>query len=47
VIGVKARPLVELDQLEPVVELPMQVTAGAIHVVEDAEFHDEVVPSVA
>ena len=40
VIGVEAGSLVELDQSQPVVELPVQVAAGAVHVVEDAELHE-------
>ena len=39
VIGVEARALVELDQAQPLVELPAEIGAGAVHVVEDAELH--------
>ena len=39
VIGVEARALVELDQPQPLVELPAEIGAGAVHVVEDAELH--------
>src|SRR5260370_19150799 len=39
VIGVKARLLVELDQPQPLVELPAEIGPAAVHVVEDAELH--------
>ncbi len=39
VIGVKARLLIQLDQLQPLVELPAELAAGAVHVIEDAELH--------
>src|SRR5579883_56777 len=39
VIGVETALLVELDQLQPLLELPAEIAAGAVHVVEDAEFH--------
>jgi len=38
VIGVKARLLVELDQPQPLVELPPEIGPAAVHVVEDANF---------
>src|SRR5215208_6647301 len=39
VIGMKTRALVELDQLQPLVELPAEISAGTIHVIEDTELH--------
>ena len=39
VIGVEAGALVELDQPQPLVELPAEIATGAVHVVEDAELH--------
>ncbi len=39
VIGVKARLLIELDQPQPLVELPAEIGPAAVHVVEDAELH--------
>ena len=41
VIGVKARAFVEFDQPQPVLELPAEIGAGPVHVVEDAEFHPQ------
>ncbi|GEP59398.1 hypothetical protein RSO01_65640 [Reyranella soli] len=35
----EARALVELDQSQPLVELPTEIGAGAVHMVEDAELH--------
>jgi hypothetical protein len=40
VIGVEAGALVELDQAQPFVELPAEIGAGAVHVVEDAKLHE-------
>jgi hypothetical protein len=39
VIGMETRALVELDQLQPLVELPAEISAGTIHVIEDTELH--------
>jgi hypothetical protein len=39
VIAMKACALVELDQPEPLVELPAEISAGTIHVIEDTELH--------
>ena len=39
-IGVEAALLVEFDQPQPFVELPVQIAAGAVHVVENTELHE-------